>query len=106
MDDSNYSFSDIVVTATRVPRKKKDSPIIVNLLSSENLHNLQACNLSEALNFQPGLRVEVDCQTCNYSQLRIYGLAGGYSKILINGRPIFSPLLACLLYTSPSPRDS
>lgn len=38
------------------------------------------------------MRVETDCQTCNYTQLRMNGLAGGYSQILINGRPIFSPL--------------
>ena len=47
---------------------------------------------SEGLNFQPGLRIETDCQTCNYSQLRMNGLGGGYSQILINSRPIFSPL--------------
>jgi len=56
------------------------------------LNNVQACNLSEGLRFQPGLRVETDCQTCNYTQLRMNGLAGGYSQILINGRPVFSPL--------------
>ena len=38
------------------------------------------------------MRVETDCQTCNYTQLRINGLAGGYSQILINGKAIFSPL--------------
>ena len=49
-------------------------------------------NLSEGLKFQAGLRVETDCQTCNYTQLRMNGLSGGYSQILVNGRPIFSPL--------------
>lgn len=48
--------------------------------------------MAEGLRFQTGLRVETDCQTCNYTQLRMNGLAGGYSQILINGRPIFSPL--------------
>ena len=64
----------------------------MNVLSGESLEDLQACNLAEGLRFQPGLRVETDCQTCNYTQLRMNGLAGGYSQILINGRPIFSPL--------------
>ena len=56
------------------------------------MDNVQACNVAEGLKFQPGLRVETDCQTCNYTQLRMNGLAGGYSQILINGRPVFSPL--------------
>ncbi len=34
-----------------------------------------------------------DCQTCNYTQLRMNGLSGGYSQILNNGRPVFSYVL-------------
>ncbi|MEC8723888.1 MAG: TonB-dependent receptor, partial [Bacteroidota bacterium] len=87
------SFLDeVVITGTRTFVRKTNSPVIVNVLNSAMLESVQACNLSEGLKFQPGLRVETDCQTCNYTQLRMNGLGGGYSQILINGRPIFSPL--------------
>lgn len=89
---SEFVLDDIVVTGTKTFKRQTQSPIIVNILSSSTLENVQACNLSDGLKFQPGLRVEVDCQTCNYTQLRMNGLGGGYSQILINGRPIFSPL--------------
>ncbi|MGB2232628.1 MAG: TonB-dependent receptor, partial [Flavobacteriaceae bacterium] len=85
-------LDEIVITGTRTFKRKNDAAVIVNILNSENLNAFQACNLSDGLKFQPGLRVETDCQTCNYTQLRINGLGGGYSQILINGRPIFSPL--------------
>ena len=85
-------LDEVVVTGTKTAKRKTNSPVIVNVINSETLNNVQACNLSEGLRFQPGLRVETDCQTCNYTQLRMNGLAGGYSQILINGRPIFSPL--------------
>lgn len=85
-------LEDFVVTGTRTEKRKTESPIIVNVINSKTLESVQACNLSDGLKFQPGLRVETDCQTCNYTQLRMNGLAGGYSQILINGRPIFSPL--------------
>ena len=85
-------FDEIVVTGTKTFKRKTKSAVIVNVIDSKTLDNIQACNLSEGLKFQPGLRVETDCQTCNYTQLRMNGLAGGYSQILINGRPIFSPL--------------
>ena len=88
----NSSLEEVVITGTRTFKRKTSSPVIVNILSSTTLNNVQACNLSEGLKFQPGLRVETNCQTCNYTQLRMNGLAGGYSQILINGRPIFSPL--------------
>ena len=86
------ALGEVVVTGTRTVKRSTESAIIVNLINSETLENVQACNLSEGLRFQPGLRVETDCQTCNYTQLRMNGLGGGYSQILINGRPIFSPL--------------
>lgn len=85
-------LEQVVVTGTRTDKRRTDSPVIVNLINSQTLDNVVATNLSEGLRFQPGLRVETDCQTCNYTQLRMNGLQGGYSQILINGRPIFSPL--------------
>ena len=92
---SNFfqGLDEVVITGTKTFKRKTQSPVIVNILDSKTLNNLQVCNLSEGLKFQPGLRVETDCQTCNYTQLRMNGLAGGYSQILINGRPIFSPLM-------------
>jgi outer membrane receptor for ferrienterochelin and colicins len=90
--ETKMDLDGVVVTGTKTHEYKSNSPILVSTVSSQMLDNIQACNLSEGLKFQPGLRVENNCQTCNYTQLRMNGLAGGYSQILINGRPIFSPL--------------
>ncbi|MAO71100.1 MAG: TonB-dependent receptor [Flavobacteriales bacterium] len=92
VDPTSYGIDQVVVTGTKTFKRKTESPVIVNVIDSRQLESVQACNLAEGLNFQPGIRIETDCQTCNYTQLRMNGLAGGYSQILINGRPIFSPL--------------
>jgi len=92
LTELTFTVDKIVVTGTKTPKRQTNSPVIVNVINSKTINSVQACNLSEGLKFQPGLRVETDCQTCNYTQLRMNGLAGGYSQILINGRPIFSPL--------------
>ena len=86
-------IDQVVITGTRTPKRKTDSPVIVNLINSKTLDQVVATTLSEGLKYQPVLRVETDCQTCNYTQLRINGLQGGYSQILINSRPLFSPLM-------------
>ena len=88
-----HILNEIVVTGTKTLKRKTETPIIVNILNGKTLNNLQACNLSDGLKFQPGLRIETNCQTCNYTQLRMNGLQGGYSQILVNGRPIFSALM-------------
>lgn len=85
-------LQQVVVSGTKTFKRKTDSPVIVNIIDAARLSETQSCNISEGLKFQPGLRVETDCQTCNYTQLRMNGLGGSYSQILINGRPIFSPL--------------
>ncbi|MGN0189865.1 MAG: TonB-dependent receptor plug domain-containing protein, partial [Candidatus Cryptobacteroides sp.] len=41
---------------------------------------------------QPGVRIENNCQNCSYQQVRINGLDGPYTQILIDSRPIFSAL--------------
>ncbi len=87
------SLDQVVITGTRTPKRRINSPVIVNLINSKTLDQVVATSLSEGLRYQPGLRVETDCQTCNYTQLRINGLQGGYSQILINSRSIFSPLM-------------
>ena len=92
LNTSVYNLDQVVVTGTKTFKRRTQSPVIVNVIDSRKLENVQACNLAEGLKFQPGLRVETDCQTCNYTQLRMNGLTGGYSQILINGRAIFSPL--------------
>ena len=92
LEDKVYNLDQVVVTGTKTFKRRVHSPVIVNVINSKKLESIQACNLADGLSFQPGLRVETDCQTCNYTQLRMNGLAGGYSQILINGRAIFSPL--------------
>lgn len=92
LTEPSLTLDAIVVTGTKTQKRQTETPVIVNVINSQTLSQVEACTLSEGLKFQPGLRVETDCQTCNYTQLRINGLAGGYSQILINGRPIFSPL--------------
>jgi outer membrane receptor for ferrienterochelin and colicins len=87
------SLEEIVITGTKTFKRSTETPVIVNVLDSKSIEAVQACNISEGLKFQPGLRIETDCQTCNYTQLRMNGLGGGYSQILLNGRPIFSPLI-------------
>lgn len=92
LKEDKFNLNEVVITGTRTSKRRTDSPVIVNLINSKQLDQVVATSLSEGIRFQPGLRVETDCQTCNYTQIRMNGLQGGYSQILINGRAIFSPL--------------
>ncbi len=92
LKESRIRVNEVVVTGTKTFKRQTESAVIVNVMDSKTIKNVAAQTVSETLNFQPGLRMEVDCQTCNYSQLRMNGLGGAYSQILMNGRSVFSPL--------------
>ncbi len=85
-------LEQVVVTASRNEVNRKEAPIIVNILNAKQLGAISANTISEGLNFLPGLRTENNCQNCGFTQLRMNGMEGAYSQILINGRPIFSGL--------------
>ncbi|NDW10031.1 TonB-dependent receptor [Dysgonomonas sp. 520] len=85
-------LDEVVVTAGRGVQKRTEAPVIVNTLSTQLLQSTQSTVLGEGLNFCTGLRYENDCQNCGFSQVRMNGLEGPYSQILINSRPVFSGL--------------
>lgn len=86
------NMDEVVVTGSRSETNRRESSTIVNVLSSRILESTAATCPAEALNFQSGLRVEQTCSNCGVPQLRINGLEGQYSQILLDSRPIFSSL--------------
>ncbi|MDZ7607414.1 MAG: TonB-dependent receptor [Cyclobacteriaceae bacterium] len=92
LEEDILNLEGIVVTADRNVTSRVQAPVIVNTLGPKLFASTQAVNIGEALDFSPGLRVENNCQNCGFTQLRINGLEGPYSQILMNSRPIFSGL--------------
>lgn len=92
LEESVFGLNQVVISATRGLQKRTEAPVIVTVTNSEVLQKAQAISLSEGLSFQPGLRMETNCQNCGFSQVRMNGLDGAYSQILMDSRPIFSAL--------------
>ncbi|GIV50820.1 MAG: TonB-dependent receptor [Candidatus Kapaibacterium sp.] len=90
----SYNAYDVIVTAERSPIERSQSPSVVSVLSTQFFHRLGMPTVGSTLCYVPGVRTEVNCQTCNYSQVRLNGFAGAYTQILVNGRPIVSPLVS------------
>ena len=90
--ESQISVDEIVVSANRNATKRSEAPALVNIVDADLLNKVSAPTLADGLSFQPGVRVENSCQNCGFAQVRINGLSGQYSQILINSRPVFSAL--------------
>jgi len=82
----------IVVTATQTPKLYAETPVKTEIITQTEIKQKVAVNLAESLNMTPGVRVENNCQNCNFTQVRINGMEGKYTQILIDGIPIISAM--------------
>ncbi len=92
LDELVFKTEEVVVSANRNEVSRKLAPVVVNVLSGEMLETVGSVDLAQGLNYQSGLRVEQSCQNCGFPQVRINGLDGPYSQVLINSRPVLSAL--------------
>ena len=92
MEEVSFTTDEVVVSANRNEVSRKAAPVVVNVMSAKLFETVNSTDLAKSLNFQSGLRVENNCQNCGFPQVRINGLEGPYSHILINSRPIISAL--------------
>lgn len=92
VEEDAVSLDGVVVSANRNETTRRMAPSLVNVLDGKTFETTHATSLADGLNFQPGVRVENNCQNCGFQQVRINGLEGPYTQILVDSRPIFSAL--------------
>jgi outer membrane receptor for ferrienterochelin and colicins len=86
-------LDEVVISATRNRVERKNAPVVVSTIKPRLLNATQSLSVADGLNYAPGVRVETNCQNCGFTQVRLNGLAGGYTQVLLNSRPVFSSLL-------------
>ncbi len=92
LEEDILNLEGVVVTADRHGTSRKDAAVVVNTITPKMLESTQAISIATGMDFVPGLRMECNCQNCGFSQVRMNGMDGPYSQILINSRPVFSGL--------------
>lgn len=92
LEADDVSLDEVVVSANRNETARRLAPNLVNVIGPKLLDVTQSVCLAQGLNFQPGVRTEDNCQNCGFTQVRINGLDGHYSQILVNSRSVFSSL--------------
>lgn len=85
-------LNDVVVTGTLKAVNRKESPVPVEVFTSTFFKKNPAPHVYEALQNINGVRPQLNCNVCNTGDIRINGLAGPYTMVLIDGMPIVSSL--------------
>jgi outer membrane receptor for ferrienterochelin and colicins len=92
LEEDAVMTDEVVVSANRNEVSRRDAPVVVNVMGAKLFEAVNSIDLAKSLSYQSGLRVENNCQNCGFPQVRINGLEGPYSQILINSRPVVSAL--------------
>ncbi len=82
----------VVVTGTRTRLTLAEAPVRTEVIPTKAIEQLAPRTLADTLEFTPGVRVDNNCQNCNFSQIRLLGLDGTYTQILIDGQPLVGSL--------------
>lgn len=86
------ALEPITVTGTMKAATVSASPVKVNVVPEAVLQRNATNNLVETISYVNGLYQQVDCGVCYTNNLRINGMEGPYTAVLIDGMPIMSSL--------------
>lgn len=90
--DSAHAATAIRVQATRGDRRVEDEPLRVEVLGEEEVEEkllMTPGDISMLLNETTGLRVQPVSPGLGSANLRIQGLRGRYSQVLVDGLPLY-----------------
>ena len=85
-------LDEIAVVTDREEISKSNSAFSTDILDAKFFQKTSCTNLFEASALIPGVRAQVNCNVCNTGEIRINGMDGPYTLILIDNVPIVSGL--------------
>lgn len=92
LENESIPYKEVVVTDNREGVYLKDSPIRIEVITEKEIQKHYGLDITRSLDFSPGIKVQDNCGVCGTTDIRIQGLEGQYSQILIDGHPIVSNL--------------
>jgi outer membrane receptor for ferrienterochelin and colicins len=92
LNPSENSLQEVVVTGTMKETTMAESPVAIQRFSPKFFARNPTSNFFDALQTINGVKTENNCGVCNTGDIRINGMEGAYSMILIDGMPIMSAL--------------
>lgn len=82
----------VVVTGTLEQMAVRESPVKVDVVPSAFLETIPSANVMDAVERVNGLYQQIDCGVCYTNNVRINGIDGPNTAVLIDGMPVMSSL--------------
>lgn len=92
LEESARELDPVVVTGTMRETRLSESPVKVEVVSARFLQRNLTNNIMESIQTLTGVSQQIDCGVCYTNNIRINGMEGPYTAVLIDGAPIMSSL--------------
>lgn len=93
LESATLELDQVVVTGTMRKTYVKDSPVKVSVVKSEQLQQGKiSANIMDLISSVNGLSTQLNCGVCGTNAIRINGVEGPNTAILIDGMPIMGAL--------------
>lgn len=93
LEESTLQLDEVVVTGTMRKTHVKDSPVKVSVIKSEQLQQGKiSANIMDLISSVNGLSTQLNCGVCGTNAIRINGVEGPNTAVLIDGMPIMGAL--------------
>ena len=90
--ENTSSLEEVVISGTMKEVSKQESPVPVKVYGFNFFKANPSPSFFESLQNINGVRPQLNCNVCNTGDIRINGLEGPYTMVLIDGMPIVSGL--------------
>jgi outer membrane receptor for ferrienterochelin and colicins len=90
--ENENTLNDVVVSGTLKEISKKESTVLVEVISPKLFQQNPTPNIFEAIGMVNGVRPQLNCNVCNTGDIHINGMEGPYTMVMIDGMPIVSAL--------------
>jgi len=92
LEEAQVALEQMVVTATMKEQSLKNTPVKVEVITGNFLNKNGACDITECIGMINGVQKTSSCSACGNSEIRINGMEGPNTAILIDGMPIMGAL--------------
>ena len=89
---ATYESGAVVVTGTLERVAVRESPVKVEVVPARFLETTPSANVMDAVERVNGLYQQVDCGVCYTNNIRVNGIDGPNTAVLIDGMPVMSSL--------------
>ncbi len=92
LSKQDFELDPVVITGVSNATRKSESPVATQVIDVKQLQSIPGANLIQNLSQNNGIQEVVACGVCGTNEIRLNGMEGASTLVLIDGIPLMGAL--------------